>query len=67
MVGVVFVKHSQHNSKLMECWDVVFWAVGLSDRRTIRPSDYRIVGILGYNAHARFLSTRIQEQMKNHV
>ena len=29
-----------------------FWAVALSGRRTIRPSDYRAVGILGYNAHA---------------
>ena len=56
MVGVVFVKHSQHNSKLMED----FWAVGLSGRRTIRLPDYRAVGILGYNANARFLSTRIQ-------
>ena len=61
MVGVVFVKHSQHNS-LMECWDV-----GLLGCRTIGSSDYRAVGILGYNAHARLLSTRIQEQMKNHV
>ena len=63
MVGVVFVKHSQHNSKLMECW-----GVGLLGCRTIiGSSDYRAVGILGYNARARFLSTRIQEQMKNHV
>ena len=42
MVGVVFVKHSQHNSKLMECWDV-----GLFGCRTIGSSDYQAVGLSG--------------------
>ena len=32
-----------------------FLAARLSDRRTIGPSDYRAVGILSYNAHARCL------------
>ena len=37
------------------------WAVGLSGRRL---SGRRTIGILGYNAHARFLSTRIRADEK---
>ena len=32
-----------------------YWAVGLSGGRTIGTSDYRAVGVLGYDAYARCL------------
>ena len=43
MVGVVFVKHSQHNSKLMECW-----TFGLSDYRVVGLSGCRTIGLSEY-------------------
>ena len=32
-----------------------YWAVGMSGRRTIGTSNYRAVGVLGYDAHVRCL------------
>ena len=43
MVGVVFVKHSQHNSKLMECW-----TFGLSDYRVVGLSGCKTIGLSEY-------------------